>query len=127
MDISTVTGWLERYVKAWKSYDPAQIAGLFSEDAHYYYTPFSAPLEGCAAIVASWLEAQDAPGTYDAQYTPVMIVGSRAIANGRSYYYAEDGITLEREFDNIFMLEFDDLGRCTLFREWYFDRADADV
>lgn len=121
-----MTKWLERYVQAWKSYDPALIGDLFSEDAHYYYTPFSAPLEGRAAIVASWLENADPTGTYDAQYTPVMIVGSRAIANGRSYYYADDGVTLLREFDNIFILEFDDTGRCTLFREWYFANDGGD-
>ena len=31
--------WLDRYVAAWKSYDPQQIGDLFSEDVEYRYHP----------------------------------------------------------------------------------------
>ena len=30
-------GWLDRYIAAWKSYDPDAIGDLFSEDAFYSY------------------------------------------------------------------------------------------
>jgi hypothetical protein len=120
----TVAAWLDAYVKAWKSYNPEEIAVLFSEDAEYQYGPYHEPLMGRDAIVQSWLENRDAAGTYDAHYTPLVIEGNTAVTNGRSTYYGEDGKTFLREFDNIFVLSFDDEGRCTRFCEWYMQKRD---
>lgn len=122
MEKAVVQDWLNRYVEAWKSYDPQAIGALFSADAHYFYGPYAEPLVGREAIIASWLENRDAPGTYDAHYEPLMIDGNRAVVNGRSQYFEADGKTLRGEFDNIFVLEFDAAGDCTLFREWYMQK-----
>ncbi len=96
-----------------------------SEDATYFYTPYSTPIHGRDAIVASWLEQPDAPGTYDGHYEPLLIEGERAVANGRSRYFEQDGTTLKHEWDNIFVLEFDADGRCKEYREWYMKRPEA--
>jgi hypothetical protein len=32
--------WLDAYVEAWRTYDPAAIGALFSEDATYAYHPY---------------------------------------------------------------------------------------
>ena len=40
MDRSIVEAWLDRYVEAWKSYDRAAIADLFSADAIYRFHPY---------------------------------------------------------------------------------------
>ena len=40
-------------------------------------------------------------------------------AEPEGVYVAEDGKTLEREYYNLFLLTFDDEGRCSEFREWY--------
>jgi ketosteroid isomerase-like protein len=121
IDNNTVTKWLQDYVAAWKSYDPAAIGALFSEDARYRYNPYDEPLRGREAIVASWLEGRDTPNTYDAEYKPIAINGNTAVTQGRTLYYKPDGKTLDRQFDNIFVLEFDDAGRCTDFCEWYME------
>ena len=34
-----VQAWLDDYVDAWHTYDPAAIAALFTEDATYAYHP----------------------------------------------------------------------------------------
>ena len=122
LDKATVAAWLEAYVHAWKTYDREEIGNLFSEDATCAYDPFSEPLHGRTAIVASWFERQDAPGTYDAHYEPLMIEGNRAVTHGRSLYLESDGTTLKTEFDNIFVLDFDNAGRCTVYREWYMEQ-----
>jgi SnoaL-like domain len=121
MDRLTVANWLEKYVQAWKSYDAAEIGALFSYDARYFYGPYDEPLIGREAIIASWRNpaSRDTPGTYDAHYETVMMEGNRAIANGRSRYFEADGVTPRAEFDNIFLLTFDDSGLCTEFREWF--------
>lgn len=122
LDRASVTAWLDSYVRAWKTYDPQAIGDLFSENATYAYSPFSEPIHGRAAIVASWLEQPDTPGAYDGHYEPILLEGDRAMANGRSLYFEHDGSTLETEWNNIFVLRFDDEGRCTEFREWYMQR-----
>jgi hypothetical protein len=122
IDRASVTAWLDAYVRAWKTYDPQAIGDLFSENATYAYSPFSEPIRGRAAIVASWLEEPDTPGTYDGHYEPIMIEDDSAVTNGRSLYFEQDGSTLRAEWNNIFVLHFDDEGRCTEYREWYMQR-----
>jgi len=121
---ASVTAWLDAYVHAWKTYDPRAIGDLFSENATYAYDPFSEPIRGRAAIVASWVEQPDTPGTYDGHYEPILIEGHRAVINGWSRYFEQDGSTLRAEWNNIFVLRFDDEGRCTEYREWYMQRPE---
>jgi len=81
-----VAAWLRSYVRAWETYDPDAIGDLFTEDATYAYHPFEEPVRGRLAIVASWHESKDRPGTYEGRYEPVAIEGDLAVANGRSRY-----------------------------------------
>ena len=118
MDRESVQVWLDKYVEAWRTYDPAQIGNLFSEDALYFYSPFDAPLRGREAIVADWLKEPNATGSWEARYVPVAVEGNVGVAQGRTRYFGSDG-AVEREFDNIFVLHFDEAGRCKRFTEWY--------
>ena len=116
----TAATWLRAYVRAWETYDPDAVADLFSDDATYSYFPFDEPIRGRLAIVASWLEGKDPAGTYEARYEPVAIDGTLAVAQGRSRYFKDASKTeLVREYDNVFLIEFDDEDRCRSFREWY--------
>jgi hypothetical protein len=121
VDRATVAAWLDAYVHAWKTYDPDMIGDLFSDDALYAFHPWDLPIRGRKAIVAAWLENPDTPGTYDAHYEPIAIDGDLAVTNGRSHYFEPDGSTLQREFDNLFVLRFDADGRCAEFREWFME------
>ena len=123
-----VQAWLDRYVAAWETYDPASIGALFSDDAEYRYHPADDPIVGCAAIVASWVEpapggtasGRDEPGTYDAHYAPYAVDGDRAVAVGWSRYWTDATRAAEREtYDNCFLLAFDTAGRCRSFTEFY--------
>jgi hypothetical protein len=114
-----VEQWLAAYSMAWETYNPQAIGDLFSADAAYYYHPYDEPTRGREAIVESWLESPDPKGRYKGEYQPFAVEGNRAAAQGNSRYFAEDGKTLEREYSNLFLLMFDDDGRCSEFREWY--------
>jgi hypothetical protein len=49
--------WLDAYVDAWRTYDPASISTLFTQDATYAYHPWDegeALVRGRDAIVANW-------------------------------------------------------------------------
>ena len=113
--------WLDAYVAAWRSYDPAAIGALFTEDACYAYHPWDAGDEvvrGRDAIVANWLEERDEPGSWEAAYRPGLIDADRATAVGMTRY--ADG----KVFDNLWELRFDG-GRCVEFIEWYMLRPAA--
>jgi hypothetical protein len=109
--------WLDRYVEAWKSYDERQIGDLFSEDAVYRYHPQDEPVMGREAIVSSWLDDKDEPGTFDAHYEPLAIDGDVHVARGTSRYFDAQG-KLRDEYCNIYICSFDD-GRCTDFTEYW--------
>jgi len=125
LDRAALQAWLDAYVQAWKTYDKESIGNLFSEDATYFYSPYSTPIYGRDNIVASWVDETDSPGTYDGHYEPLLIEGDRAVTNGRSRYFEQDGSTLKAEWDNIFVLLFDTEGRCKEYREWYMKRPSS--
>jgi hypothetical protein len=119
MTPDSLQAWLDAYVAAWRSYDPAAIRALFTEDATYAYHPWDAEGEivrGRDAIAASWLEEPDEPGTWEAAYRPGLIAGDRATAVGVTRY-PKDGTV----FDNLWELRFAG-DRCAEFVEWYMER-----
>jgi hypothetical protein len=80
-----VQAWLDAYVEAWHTYDPAAIAALFTEDATYAYHPWDEGedlVRGRDAIVADWLGEQDEPGSWKANYQPLVSEGQRAVNTG---------------------------------------------
>jgi hypothetical protein len=108
--------WLDRYVAAWRSYDQAAIGELFSDEATYAYHPWDTGdkvIRGRPAIVANWLEEPDAPGSWSAEYRPLLVAADRAVATGVTRY--DDG----KVFHNLWELRFDEAGRCTEFVEWF--------
>ena len=111
--------WLEAYVDAWRTGDPGAIGALFSDDAEYRYHPWDEPLAGRDAIVADWIENQDEPGTWSAAYRPFAVDGQDAVATGISRYDDAKG---KREYHNVFLCRFDELGRCREFTEVYAKR-----
>ena len=124
MERAQVTEWLRRYVEAWTAYDRDRIGALFSEDAEYRYHPYDEPVRGRGAIVESWFEEPDEPGTFEARYEPVAIDGDVAVAVGTSTYRDADG-TVDRIYHNAFVLRFDGEGRCREFTEWYLKQPAA--
>ena len=118
MTPDALQAWLDAYVDAWRRYDPAAIGALFTPDATYAYHPYDTGddvVRGRDAIVANWLEEQDDPGSWEAEYRPGLIDGERATVVGVTRY--ADG----KVFDNLFQLRFSD-GRCAEFVEWYMQR-----
>lgn len=130
MDHSSAQLWLDRYIAAWLSYDPDQIASLFSQDVEYRYHPGDDPIVGRDAVVASWLgdpgssdaSVPDEPGTYEAAYSPFAVDGELVVATGTSTYYDRPGGEVERIYDNCFVMRFDEAGRCREFTEYYVKR-----
>ena len=130
MDRATAQRWLDDYVSAWKSYDYDDIGALFAADVAYRFHPYDEPLVGREAVVDAWLgesnaagtSTRDAPGTYDAHYTPYAIEGDLVVARGTSVYQDHPDGPVTRTFDNCFLMRFDGDGRCAEFTELYMER-----
>lgn len=130
MDHQMAQGWLDRYVDAWMSCDPDEVSGLFSEDVAYRYHPYDELIVGRDAVTASWLgenasgdaSTRDAPGTYDAEYSPVAVDGDTVAATGTSRYRELPGGPVVRTYENCFVMRFDSRRRCREFTERYLRR-----
>ena len=117
MDHAAFQDWLNRYIAAWRSGDADEIGALFSEDVVYRYRPYSEPVRGRDAVVADWLRNPDEPGSWDAEYRPVVVEGDTGVSVGESRYPAEG-----RTFSNVFLCRFDGEGRCREFSEWWVEK-----
>ncbi len=121
-----VQAWLDAYLAAWKSYDAGEIEALFTEDADYRYHPADEPIRGRNSIVRAWLapagneSGRDDPGTYDGEYHPYVVDGSRAVAVGVSEYWTDASRATRRDtFYNCWLLDFAPDGRCRSFTEYW--------
>ena len=123
-----VQSWLDRYVGAWKAYDANAIGELFTADAEYRYHPEDEPVRGRAAIVEDWLNPggkparRDAPDTFEAAYSPYAVDDDVAVAVGTTQYWADASrAALVRSYFNVYLLAFDEAGRCRSFTEYYME------
>jgi ketosteroid isomerase-like protein len=125
-----VDRWLADYITAWKSYDPDEIAALFTEDISYRYHPYDDPIEGRDEVIKAWRAegdhpeagTRDEPGTYEAEYRAVAVDGEVAVATGSSSYKDSADGPVARVYDNCFVMRFDTDGRCNEFTEWFVKR-----
>ena len=113
MSPQQVQSWLDAYCEAWQTYDPELIADLFSEDATYAYHPWDDPIHGREAIVSDWLADRDEPGSWEADYYPLLISDGGVAIQGQTRY------TSGKVYENLWILEFNEDGKCTRFVEWF--------
>ena len=121
-----VQKWLDDYAHAWETYDEADIAPLFSENAEYRWHPADDPEVGRDTIVHAWLNPggnasdRDEPGTYTAELQPYAVDGNKAVAIGLCTYYKDASKSeVTRIYYNNWLLEFDDAGKCSSFTEYW--------
>jgi ketosteroid isomerase-like protein len=119
MDKPLFQAWLDRYLEAWRSYDPAAIGDLFSENVEYRYHPWDDPVRGREAVVRDWVDNRDAEGSWRANYTAHSVEGDLAVATGTSDYLTDDRSAVDRTYHNVFLCRFDADGRCSSFTEYF--------
>ena len=115
-----VRAWVDAYVRAWNSNDPAEIAALFAEDAAYYTEPYSRPWRGRAEIVRRWLDRKDEPGDTAFRWQPLAVGPWGAIVQGETVYRRPP-----QAYSNLWVIRLDGEGRCTEFTEWWMQHPDA--
>ena len=111
-----LTAWIDGYVRAWNSNDPADIGALFTADADYYTAPFRAPWSGRETIVREWLARKDEPGETRFEWAPVAVTDEVAVVRGTTGYP-------DRTFSNLWLIRLDAEGRCREFTEWWMEHS----
>ncbi|WP_127126701.1 nuclear transport factor 2 family protein [Georgenia sp. SYP-B2076] len=117
MDDAQLSTWLEGYVRAWNSNDPADIGALFTDDAEYRTEPYAVPWRGREAIVRGWLAHPDEPGQTKFQWSPLVVTADLAVVRGTTEYRTEP----PRTYSNLWTIRLDGQGLCTEFTEWWME------
>jgi hypothetical protein len=117
-DSTTVTTWMDGYLRAWDSNAPDDIRALFTDDGVYLTAPFVDARVGHEAIVAGWIEDQDQPGDHTFTWKRLGLDGDTAFVEGDTLY--SDG----RRYANLWVIGFAADGRASAFTEWYMRHPD---
>jgi len=115
-DADRVTAWIDGYVRAWNSNDPADIGALFTDDARYYTAPYRPPWRGRDEVIREWLARRDEPGETTFEWKPVVVTDEVAVVQGTTRYP-------EQTYSNLWVIRLDADGRCREFTEWWMDQA----
>ena len=126
-----VERWLAAVDAAWGAADRDAIADLFSEGAVYHLGPFDEPWRGLKgpfrgrdAIAAGWLAGGIEGELFQIVSEILAIDGQRAVVRRRITYLEADG-SVESRWDTCWVVDFDETGRCTEYREWYVEGSAA--
>jgi hypothetical protein len=122
IDQKAFEGWLIAYGEAWKNGDPAAAGPLFTPDAAYWETPFDEPMVGTEAIRRYWSQgAGQTQKNVRFDFSILATLGRMGIAKWHaSFERIPSGVGVE--LDGILTAEFDQSGRCRVFREWWHRR-----
>lgn len=111
--MSKTGSWLDGYVRAWKSKNPADVRAIFTDDAEYWFRPDDdSPVRGIDAIVRMW--AEESEPTEPVIDLDVLVEDEHVgVVTGSVDY---PGHQLYR---NMWEIHFGDDGRARRFVEWY--------
>jgi SnoaL-like domain len=107
-----VDRWVNDYIRAWGSNDPAEIGSLFAEDAEYYTAPYRAPWAGRQGIVEGWLKRKDEPGGWEFRFEVLAVADGIGFVRGWTTYP-------DAKYSNLWVIRLADDGRCREFTEWW--------
>jgi ketosteroid isomerase-like protein len=114
---SDVERWVDGYEAAWRSPSTDALSSLFSDDAHYLHSPYAEPTIGLPAIARMWEAEREGPDEIFTLETEVVAVeGDTAVVRASVSY----GDPKRQEYRDLWVLEFDEAGRCFSFEEWPF-------
>jgi SnoaL-like domain len=107
-----VRRWVDSYMRAWGSNDPADIEALFTEDARYYTAPYREPWSGRQSIIEEWLGRKDEPGDWQYRFEVMAVCGGLGFVRGWTSYE-------NATYSNLWVIDLAEDGRCREFTEWW--------
>ncbi len=123
VDRAGVEEWMADYERLWRSPDTGALGELFAPRARYRPSPWARPLDGLAAIAAFWEAERDGPDEEFTMTSELVAVDGPTAVVRVAVDYGEGGSSRWRD---LWVLRFDDTGRCTSFEEWPFAPGQPD-
>jgi ketosteroid isomerase-like protein len=116
VDRAALEAWIGLYERAWRSAGTSQLAELFATDATYSMAPFEQPHRGLAAIERLWELERDGPDEgFTLETEIVAIEGDTGVVRAEVVYARPP-----RRYRDLWIVYFDEHGRCLAFEEWPF-------
>jgi hypothetical protein len=114
-DRGALTDWVARYERAWRSPGTEALHELFTETVSYSASPWAQPVVGIESLRRFWDAARSGPDEgFQLKSEVVAIDGSVAVVRVVVHY--DDG----QRWRDLWVVAFDDQGRCEHFEEWPF-------
>ena len=115
MERVDVERWVGAYVEAWSTPGTDAIGGIFTEDATYSPSPWATPLVGLVSIGELWEAERDGPDeAFEMTREVVAVEGLTAVVRVSVDYGTGN------RWRDLWVLQFDQRGRCCVFEEWPF-------
>ncbi len=116
MERDDVHRWVASYERAWRTAGVDLLPELFAEDATYLMSPWARPARGLEAIGELWESERDGPDEVFTLRTDVVAVDGATAVVRAEVHYAASGT----DWRDLWVLRFDQRGRCAAFEEWPF-------
>jgi hypothetical protein len=117
MDREAVARWVDEYERAWRTAGTEALADLFAAHVSYRVSPWAAPIGGIDALAAFWEDGRDGHDEAFTMASEVVAVDGLVAVVRVSVDYVADEVNRWRD---LWVLRFDEDGRCSGFEEWPF-------
>ncbi|HZD57586.1 MAG TPA: nuclear transport factor 2 family protein [Anaerolineales bacterium] len=118
MTLDVFKQWLESYGRAGRENDEKSSQELFAPDFRHYVTLSADPMIGREAIYRYLRKGAQSLKDEESSYEILSVKDNLGIARWRCQFNAiSSGGRLA--LDHQFLVEFDEDGKCRLFREWW--------
>ncbi len=121
MDHASAGDLLDRYKRAWETFDGDAWTGLFTEDAKYHEEPFVPAIVGSNALRAYLLEAAEAQDQVEMTVERHWAVGETVLAAWHASY-VQRSTRAHVRLAGFMTLDIVDDGKISRFREWWHRR-----
>jgi hypothetical protein len=117
MERAAVKRWVDEYERAWRTPGTARLTELFAPGATYQVSPWAPPMAGLPAIRSLWESERDSAHEAFTMASEVVAVDGDTAVVRVAVTYAAAGAHRWRD---LWVLRFDQDGRCASFEEWPF-------
>lgn len=109
--------WARKFGAAWAKLDPDGALAMLNKNVKYYETAFSEPCSSWEKVEELWQvipkNQKDVTFTHDV----VMVKNNLGLIHWRVTRSTVPG-NEHQEFDGVFLIELDESGLCTMFKQW---------
>jgi ketosteroid isomerase-like protein len=120
VDHASAADLLDRYRRAWETFDGDAWTDLFTEDAEYHRDPFEPPMVGSNALRAYLLQLADTQDQVEMTIERHWVVNETVLAVWHASYVQRASARVR--LAGFMTMEIANDGRISRFREWWHRR-----